>query len=436
MKSRIMLLVLVLVPMLLAAGIFDGRNTFEMDAGLLYGRAWRMTQQLTSYKYGAEWVPSLRVIPFYNPTYPARVDSMHMDSWDEDMDEWILSSMIAYFEYNAAGRMVSNVINMNYMGMLIPMMKETAVYDAQNRITNLYMYYANIFRSREWVPVYRMHMIHTGGTTFEIYGWEEGGEESRIAQYFHSTFEYDGQGRITEEYSFTSPDSTNWVHDYRDTYDYHAQDTSTGADFIEYASSNLAMMMMNDGFGFPGLITNTVSYLWDGSGWQYDYRSSYQYDALLHRTVQLDEYYMNGNWQTDYNKMFYYDANGQPSYTIGQMYDGMQLVDDERIDYTWEHYGSANDDQVVPGPQLTLRAYPSPFMDELKIETSSAVKSPVDVSICNLRGQLVRAYQSNAGSPIIWDGKLSDGSIAPAGIYLVKVTQDRMTASQKVLRLK
>jgi hypothetical protein len=74
------------------------------------------------------------------------------------------------------------------------------------------------------------------------------------------------------------------VQDYRTSYQYHPQDTSTGADFIEYASTNMPMMMMNDGFDFPGLITVENSEVWTGSAWEPENRTSYQYNGQLQRT--------------------------------------------------------------------------------------------------------------------------------------------------------
>lgn len=436
MKKLIVPLMLVLLPLLLSAGVFDGRNVFNFNGSQLNYRAWRMSEQLTSYKNGADWVPSMRAIPHYNPGHPARPDSIVIDAYDETEGVWFPGMMVSYLEYNAAGRIVNNVINMNMMGFLFPMMMETCTYDAQNRITGLTMYFADPEGPVYWVPSFRFHIIHQGGTAFEIYGWEEMGEELRIAQYFHSTFTFDTQGRILEELSHTSPDSTNWVQDGRTTYQYHPQDTTTGADFIEYASTNLPMMMMNDGFDFPGLITLEDSFTWNGTGWEPEYRSSYQYNGQLQRTQMLDEYYMTGIWNPEYKRLYYYEASGQLSYTIGQSYDGDGFTDEERIDYTWEQYGTATDDPVIPAARLTLKAWPSPFVDELTIQTDSSARGPVSVSILNLRGQKIRELSSFGSGSIHWDGKDASGREVPAGVYLLKAVQDCRSGVTKVMRLR
>ncbi len=435
MKKHIVPMLLMLLPMLLAAGVFDGRHTLAYDAPAAGARSWRLTQQLTSYSEGGEWVPSMRVFPHYNPAHFARVDSMSMDAWDAELG-WIPNAMKAYMEYDAAGNMISNVLYMNFGEMMFPMMQETVQYDAQNRVTHMYIYGADLGGSGAWLPSSRLHIVYGAGTTFQVWGWEESGDMNRIASYFHSTFTFDAQGRISEELSYTAPDSTAWVQDYKEQYQYHPQDSSTGAELIAHMSQNLAMMMMNDGYGFPGMITSTNSFYWNGTAWIPETRSSSQYDAQLRHTQMLEEYYNATTWVPENQKFYYYADNGQPSYTIGQIADSQSWVDDERIDYTWEYYSSANSDPVAPAAQMKLRAYPNPFQGTMWAEAYSRESSRLSVSIHNLRGQSLRSYQVPAGQPFQWDGKLADGSFAPAGVYFLKVKQDAATGITKVLRLK
>jgi hypothetical protein len=436
MKKHIVPLILMLLPMLLAAGAFEGRQAYDFDASQTLSRAWRLTQQLTSYKEGGDWIPSMRAFPHFNATYPARVDSMSMDSWDTEMNVWIPGIMKAYMTYNAAGRMIENTMYVNFGPMMFPMLKETASFDAQNRITHLYMYGGDFENPGNWIPSMRLHIIYGTGTSFQVYGWEEDSGMDKLPNYFHSTFTFDTQGRISQELSFTSPDSPNWVQDYRDDYLYHPQDSSTGADMIEHVAANLPMMLLNDGYTFPGLISSRNSQIWNGTGWVPDYRTTYQYDALLMLSQVLDEYHNGTAWMPDYQKLYHYDTNFQLSYTIGQYNEGSGFQDEERVDYTWEWYTSAGDDPVVPPAQLSVKAYPSPFTDMLRIETTSQSKGPVTVSIHNLRGQLVQSLQSSSGQSLTWDGRFADGSIAPAGIYLLKVQQNGFSTSAKVIRSK
>jgi len=378
----------------------------------------------------------MRVYPFYNASHPAQVDSLFMDNWDYELNMWIPEIMKAYMFYNAAGRMIDNVMYINFGTMLFPMMRQTATYDNQNRITHLYMYGGDFTNPGAWIPNFRLHIIYGTGTSFQVYGWEEAEEPVKVAQYFHSNFTFDTQGRISQELSYSSPDSTNWVQQYRDDYQYHPQDSSTGADLIEHMATNLSMMMMNDGYIFPGMVTSVISQSWDGMEWNPDYRSTMQYNAQLQLSQALDEYYNGTAWVPDYQKLYTYDANYQLAYMIGQYNDGAGFQDEERVEYTWEQYGTANDDPVIPEVQLSVKAYPSPFNDMLRIETGSQSKAPLRATIHNLRGQLVQSLQSSGGQSLTWDGRFADGSSAPAGIYLLKVTQDGLSATTKVIRSK
>jgi hypothetical protein len=140
--------------------------------------------------------------------------------------------------------------------------------------------------------------------------------------------------------------------------------------------------------------------------------------------------------EPEYKRLYYYDTSGQLSYTIGQSYDGDGFTDEERVDYTWQQYGSAADDPVVPAAQLMLRAWPSPFVEELTIQTDSSAKGPLNVSIHNLRGQKVREIESFNSQSIRWDGKDDNGREVPAGVYLLRVVQDGRSAVTKVMRLR
>ncbi len=53
---------------------------------------------------------------------------------------------------------------------------------------------------------------------FRSYSWEELDDYIRSSMYYHSTFQFDAQGRIIQELSYESPDSTSWDQDSKDTY--------------------------------------------------------------------------------------------------------------------------------------------------------------------------------------------------------------------------
>ena len=356
MKKSIVPMMVLLLPVILLGSVFDTNHQYSFDVSMAFGRAYRMLEQVTSTKESDQWLPVTRVVPFYRNNESAVIDSFYMDMYDSDSEEWMPGVMKSYFVYNAAGRIVSNTIYMNMMNMLIPMAKVESFYDNQNRIIKNYVYGGDMVNLGNWVIQNRMHIIYGSGTTFEVYSWEELEENLRTAMYFHSTFQYDSHGRIIEELSYESPDSTSWVQDSKDTYVYHPQDTSSGESFIEYVSAGLSMMLANDGFDFPGLITLNEYFDWDGSAWIPSDRALMEYNAQLKIVTQQEQYYMNETWTPDYLTTYTYDANGNTVFTIGQSYSGSEWMDEERVDYTWENYSAANHDGVVPALNLQVNA--------------------------------------------------------------------------------
>lgn len=436
MKKSIVPMMVLLLPVILLSSVFDTHHNNGFDVSMAFGRAYRMLEQVTSAKESDQWLPVTRVTPFYRNNESAVVDSFYLDMYDIDSEEWMIGAMKSYFVYNAAGRIVSNTIYMNMMNMLIPMAKVESFYDNQNRIIKNYVYGGDLMNLGSWVIQNRMHIIHGNGTAFEVYSWEELEDDVRSSMYYHSTFQFDAQGRIIEELSYESPDSTSWVQDSKGTFVYHPQDTSTGESFIEYASAGLPMMLANDGFDFPGLITLNENFEWDGSAWVPDYRTTGEYNDQLKLSSRHGQYYESGTWMEDFLSTYFYDANGNSDYTIGQYYNGSSWQDEERIDYTWENYSAANHDGVAPALNLQVNAYPSPFNACVTIALRSESKAPVKVSIHNLRGQNIRSFVTDGSSNVTWDGKYSDGSSAPAGIYFIRAQQDGNNAVRKVMRVK
>ena len=419
---------------MLLSSVFDGQNYLDFDAYKAGNRAFRMQEQITSTKEMGEWLPVSRVIPFYRNNDTAVMDSLYMDMYDAESEEWIPGTMKSYFEYNAAGRMVNNTIYMVMMDMLIPMIKVSSSYDDQNRIVQNFVYGGDFENPGAWIIQNRMYIIYGPGTTFEVYSWEDE-EDFRTPVYGHSTFSYDGQGRIVEELGYVSADSTSWVQDYKCSYTYHPQDTSTGESFIEHVSNGLSMMVMNDGYDLPGLITLEEEMQWTGSAWIPDYRSSREFNAQLQLITSQEEYYQDENWMDDYLSTYFYDVNGCSDYTIGQYYNGSAYEDEERIDYSWESYSSVSHDGVAPTAILSVNAYPSPFSTDLRIEVCSESKAPVSISIHNLRGQNVRSFAASNAHPYTWDGKDNNGDFAPTGIYFIRATQNGKSSIRKVMRV-
>jgi hypothetical protein len=89
----------------------------------------------------------------------------------------------------------------------------------------------------------------------------------------------------------------------------------------------------------------------------------------------------------------------------------------------------------IPASQLMAVNYPNPFNPVTTIEYSLPLTSRVEVKIFDLGGreiaQLVRATQSAGTYQVTWDG-----SSAPSGIYIYRVTAGKAVAAGRMVLLK
>lgn len=101
-----------------------------------------------------------------------------------------------------------------------------------------------------------------------------------------------------------------------------------------------------------------------------------------------------------------------------------------------------NDDNAIPSAsQLSISAaYPNPFNTDTRLEISGKdVLNPMEVSIYNLKGQLVkRLFKAvpDTKTELKWDGKDDKGTSVGSGVYLIKATQNGHSSTQKLLKIK
>lgn len=81
--------------------------------------------------------------------------------------------------------------------------------------------------------------------------------------------------------------------------------------------------------------------------------------------------------------------------------------------------------------------HPNPFNSETMIRFSLPSAGNVDLTIYNIRGQVVKHFASNyyqAGvHSLRWDGKNDNGVVSPSGIYLVEVRSGEQRSVRQVV---
>ncbi len=86
-------------------------------------------------------------------------------------------------------------------------------------------------------------------------------------------------------------------------------------------------------------------------------------------------------------------------------------------------------EELIPTPQLSISSYPNPFKDKLNllITCPDSSKSPISISIYNLKGQLVRELISESlpqgRHQLAWDGRDTSAKACSNGIYFIKLSR-------------
>ena len=115
----------------------------------------------------------------------------------------------------------------------------------------------------------------------------------------------------------------------------------------------------------------------------------------------------------------------------------------QRVDSHWSYTGEimSLDDHNITADKFELKGnYPNPFNPTTKIRFTNDRSSNVKVTVYALNGEKVATImnkQVNAGAyDVSWNGKSSNGTIVPTGMYLYDIESDGRRLQGKMLFLK
>ena len=87
-------------------------------------------------------------------------------------------------------------------------------------------------------------------------------------------------------------------------------------------------------------------------------------------------------------------------------------------------------------PTLKLSIGPNPFSSVTNVEFTISSDAAVNVSVYSVKGERVRALDASnfrqGTNRVLWDGTDENGRALPSGTYLVRVTANNSTATQRV----
>ena len=115
----------------------------------------------------------------------------------------------------------------------------------------------------------------------------------------------------------------------------------------------------------------------------------------------------------------------------------------QRVDSHWSYMGAlstVNDNNITADKFALKGNYPNPFNPTTKIRFTNDRSSNVKVTVYALNGEKVATImnkQVNAGAyDVSWNGKSSNGTIVPTGMYLYDIESDGRRLQGKMLFLK
>jgi hypothetical protein len=115
----------------------------------------------------------------------------------------------------------------------------------------------------------------------------------------------------------------------------------------------------------------------------------------------------------------------------------------QRVDSHWSYMGAlstVNDNNITVDKFALKGNYPNPFNPTTKIRFTNDRSSNVKVTVYALNGEKVATImnkQVNAGAyDVSWNGKSSNGTIVPTGMYLYDIESDGRRLQGKMLFLK
>ncbi len=138
----------------------------------------------------------------------------------------------------------------------------------------------------------------------------------------------------------------------------------------------------------------------------------YQNSALSDTTYYLSfaPYIGAANVYFSHNNIYY----------VYKTYDARRLYILKIVEYT------SNTDPVQPPQILTASAWPNPFSNKTTLKVSLKQPEPLNITIYNLKGQLVRTLSQPGKAELIhelaWDGKADNGNITAPGLYIYQAS--------------
>jgi hypothetical protein len=197
---------------------------------------------------------------------------------------------------------------------------------------------------------------------------------------------------------------------------------------IQYAhtvQNNVLQVTLEDWSNNPGF-------------WMESERHTYTFVDGLWTEEIIEDHSSTLGWVQEWKGIMSYNNEGYPIYQLGYYWETNIWDLCERMSFYYE--GMATQGEIAPNLQLVVSNYPNPFIGATTISYKLPQPAQTELSIYNLRGQLVRKLVNepltSGQHTVTWDGKDDNGKALASGMYLCRISSAGKQETHKMLLMK
>ncbi len=359
-------------------------------------RIWLLDQS-TRYNFDGTWQPYTR----YEYTYDDLNQLVLYETSRYIGGNWSDMGAKEYY-YTPSGQIYETLYRIVVDGVWQKNEKEHYLYICSGLLTQKDDYW---FYNDDWHNAFVTSYEYSGTllTNENTYAYDTTGFTH---DYLFNVYEYNGAGQRILWFQRYVQGDWEFVFDSRSLYTYNED-------------GSLAMVVHQDPSG-------------PGSTWVDVSRQIYSYDANGFLTeVLAQSNYGSSGWQDYYRYLYTNDAHGNEVQVLYQTVSDSIWTNVYKLVNLYSD--TANEDENVPGTENSLACYPNPFRESVQIDTKG---QRGELSVYNLKGQLLRSFPVAKGEKPAWNGTDAQGRALSNGVYLVRFESGNTSSSRKVILLK
>ena len=150
----------------------------------------------------------------------------------------------------------------------------------------------------------------------------------------------------------------------------------------------------------------------------------------------LDEWTISLAENSEYNIYIHVFINSEEGFPFTVTFSGANMEEDVTYNFNIAASGSSSEDVTVL-PSILSQNYPNPFNPTTTINYSLAADSNGEMTIFNIKGEVVKTFEDLAGeNSVTWNGNDDNGNAVASGIYYYRLNGGTQTVTKKMILMK